>query len=313
MFPWAPEPVQSQGRAPFWIRLIPFAFSAVLFLSAFFAIFAPLPLLLASLQSQSGRRRAWAAVATNSVLVGVLGGLPSLGFYLIFAVVLALVLGEALRRRMSLERSAVVAFVAILLAGASATLVYSVSQKQSPWALVKGQVTQSVDFLMKSLPSGPELAKEELAERTEELKRGVLLELPSGIAILVLMMIWANLLIALRLNPGGIRQSLGLDPLFFQRWKVPDWLVWPTIVSGAFLLIEVKVASAIGLNVFRFLMAIYAIQGLSILSAIFEAWNVRGLLRSLGFLLAVFVMMPLLLGLGFFDLWFDFRSKFRQS
>jgi hypothetical protein len=59
-------------------------------------------------------------------------------------------------------------------------------------------------------------------------------------------------------------------------------------------------------------MAVYAIQGLSILSFFFDVWNVRGVFRVLAFLAAIFIMMPLLLSLGFFDLWFDFRSKFRQ-
>ena len=44
-----------------------------------------------------------------------------------------------------------------------------------------------------------------------------------------------------------------------------------------------------------------------------EAGKVRGAFRGVVYLLAVFFMMPLLLSLGFFDLWFDFRGKFRQS
>jgi uncharacterized protein YybS (DUF2232 family) len=75
----------------------------------------------------------------------------------------------------------------------------------------------------------------------------------------------------------------------------------------------VRVVSDVSLNVFKFLMAIYALQGLSILAFAFDAWRVRGGFRALIYLLAVFFMMPLLLSLGFFDLWFDFRGKFRQS
>jgi len=60
-------------------------------------------------------------------------------------------------------------------------------------------------------------------------------------------------------------------------------------------------------------MAIYTIHGLSILSFFFDLWNVRGIFRAIGFLISVFVMMPLLLSLGFFDLWFDFRAKFTKA
>jgi hypothetical protein len=47
------------------------------------------------------------------------------------------------------------------------------------------------------------------------------------------------------------------------------------------------------------------------LSFFFDLWNIRGFFRAAGYLVSVFVMMPLLLSLGFFDLWFDFRAKFR--
>ena len=69
----------------------------------------------------------------------------------------------------------------------------------------------------------------------------------------------------------------------------------------------------VGRNVFKFLMAIYAIQGLSVLSYFFNLWRVRRIFRILGYLIGVLMMTPLVLSLGFFDLWFDFRSKFRQS
>ncbi|MCM2276796.1 MAG: YybS family protein [Oligoflexia bacterium] len=307
--PGAPRP-ETLKSPHFWVRLVPFFFSALLFLSAFFAIFAPFPLLITFFQS--GRRRFWLTLATNTALVAALGGLSSLVLYLVFGVALSVGLAEALARRSSLEKASLAAFLAVAISGAGALAAYSMQARTSPKAWVTDQVTRSVDYLVKSMPAGTDSTLDP-AEQAEELRRNVLLELPSGVAILALMMIWANLLILLRLSPGGIRQSLGLDSAFHQKWKAPEWLVWPTIVSGFFLLVEVRNITPVSLNLFRFLMAIYALQGLSILSAAFEAWNIRGIFRSLGFLLAVFVMMPLLLGLGFFDLWFDFRSKFRQS
>jgi hypothetical protein len=106
---------------------------------------------------------------------------------------------------------------------------------------------------------------------------------------------------------------MGLDAAFRKNWKAPEWLLWPTILTGLFLLVDVGRISDISLNLFRLLMAVYAIQGLSILSFFFDQWKLRGVLRTAGFLVSVFLMLPLLLSLGFFDLWFDFRSKFRQQ
>ncbi len=80
-----------------------------------------------------------------------------------------------------------------------------------------------------------------------------------------------------------------------------------------FLIGDFGLATDVALNVFKFLMAIYAIHGLSILNYFFDYWKIRGLLKWIGFSFSLFLMMPLILSLGFFDLWFDIRSKFRQS
>jgi uncharacterized protein YybS (DUF2232 family) len=147
----------------------------------------------------------------------------------------------------------------------------------------------------------------------EEWKENLITEFPSAVAVFALVLVWTNLVVLLRLNPGGVREKLGLEPAFFRKWRAPEFLVWPTIASGFFLVFDAGLFSDIALNLFKFLMAIYAIQGLSILSFFFDVWKLKGMFRALGFLMGVVLMMPLVLSLGFFDLWFDFRSKFRQS
>jgi hypothetical protein len=122
------------------------------------------------------------------------------------------------------------------------------------------------------------------------------------------------------MNPNHLKESLGLDLAFLRKWKAPAFLVWPTIATGFFILFEVSVVSDIAFNIFQFLMAIYIIQGLSVLSYLFDLWGIqvssrlmRFFLSLFLFFLSLFLMLPLVLSLGFFDLWFDFRGKFRQS
>jgi uncharacterized protein YybS (DUF2232 family) len=104
---------------------------------------------------------------------------------------------------------------------------------------------------------------------------------------------------------------LGLDADFFKRWKAPDHMVWPTLAAGFCLVIEIPVLSDVALNIFKILMAIYAFQGLSVTNYLFDVWGVKGFLRPLGYVLAVALLLPLVISLGFFDLWFDFREKFK--
>ena len=175
---------------------------------------------------------------------------------------------------------------------------------------LSSQISEFVDYLSQSVSSNPALIN---PTEAEDWKRSLLLEFPSALAIFALVLVWSNLMLLLKANPNGIREKLGLDASYFKKWKAPELLVWPTIFFGVFLVADFGIASDIALSVFKFLMAIYAIQGLSVLSYFLDLWGVRGMFRWVSFTLSLFLMMPLVLSLGFFDLWFDFRSKFRQS
>jgi hypothetical protein len=196
-------------------------------------------------------------------------------------------------------------------------LFYAKIHHVHPWGEVKAAVAQFVDYWIKTVSSNPgsnvgTIPVQDPAELAQW-KKDLIVELPSAIAVVGLVTVWTNLTLVLRLNPRQLRTRLGIRPDFFQNWKAPEWLIWPTIAAGATLLGDWGVVTDVGRNLFKFLMTIYAIQGLSILSFFFIRWRWNRLFRSVGYLLAVLVTMPLLLGLGFFDLWFDFRSKFRQS
>jgi hypothetical protein len=113
------------------------------------------------------------------------------------------------------------------------------------------------------------------------------------------------------------KEEGGISLEGLRAWKAPEWLVWPTIAAGFILVFQSgggpDPLGDIALNLFKFLMAIYAIQGLCVMSSLMQTWNIRAGLRTGIMAFAVLLMLPLVLSLGFFDLWFDFRSKFRQS
>jgi len=294
-------------HVPLWIRVVPFFVSAIFFLSGIFAIFAPIPLLFLNLRS--GRGWGFLAVLTNCAIVFVAGGSVSLIAYSVFVAILAISLAEFLRAKNSIEASAGLTMLSILLVGSLLVAWFSHIHNVNPWIALKDHVSSAVDYLSHNVPEGTFTDADEVADW----KQNVLVEFPSAIAVFALVMVWASLVAVLRVNPNGVREKLGLDGSYFKKWRSPSWLVWPTIISGFFLIVDAGHVSEVSLNVFKFLMAIYTIHGLSILSFFFDLWNVRGIFRAIGFLISVFVMMPLLLSLGFFDLWFDFRAKFTKA
>lgn len=293
--------------APVWTRVFPFFTSALFFLSGIFAVFAPIPLLILNLRS--GRLLGLLAVLTNGALIYYAGGTVSLCAYVVFVTVLSVTLAELLRAKVSVEAAAVTTLFSMFLVGGALLGWFAHVHHVNAWNEVRSQVSAAVDLLGKNAPQGALSTPADV----EDWKQGVLLEFPSALAVFALVMVWVNLVAVLRINPQGIREKLGLDLTFFKKWRSPQWLVWPTIATGLFLVIDAGRISEVSLNIFKFLMAIYTIQGLSILSFFFDLWNVRGFFRAAGYLVSIFVMMPLLLSLGFFDLWFDFRAKFSQQ
>lgn len=295
-------------RVPFWVRVVPFFLSALLFLSAFLAVISPLPILLLGLSPGRSRRSwAWLAALTNAALVFIFGGGSGVAAFAVFALVPALSMVSLLEKKKKPELTAGISLAAMALSGAAAVFLFSHFAHVHPWAEMKNALSQFVDYWVHTAA----FQNQEPAD-IETWKRGLLVELPSAVAVLALIVVWANLILTLKLNPGDIRSRMGLKSDFFTQWKASEWLLWPTILSGATLLLDLGVVTDLGRNLFKVLMAIYAFQGLSILSFFFSFWRVKKAFHGLGYAAAVLLLMPLLLSLGFFDVWFDFRSKFRQ-
>lgn len=309
-------PVRPLKRGPSsftsgWLKLIPFFVSALLFVSRLFAVLAPLPLVLLALRSPRSRGL-WLGILTNSVLVYFLSGPSDLWLFFVWVATVAVALPFFLRRTRSVGRATTRTLISMLVAAGVILAVHSQIHHVNPFREFKAVVYEAMDQTLKGMP--PENRTAWLGEmEPAEWKQNVFVEIPWILGVFSLVTVGLNLALALRINPQKLRESLGIDPAYFRKWKAPELLLWPTIISGFCLLLDLGWGSDIALNVFKFLMAIYAIQGLSILSFFFDAWNVRGPFRTLAYLVAISLMLPLVLSLGFFDLWFDFRSKLRQS
>lgn len=136
--------------------------------------------------------------------------------------------------------------------------------------------------------------------------------MPAVVVCTVVFIVLLNLIVARRV-------FFALIPLTAQgamnRWSYPFFGVWVVIACIALLLVNYY---TINLKAFHFVSAnllivsgfLYLIQGLVIVSYYLQTKQVRPFSRALiyaSFLLLFQVAIFLLLGLGFFDSWFDFR------
>ena len=297
---------------PWWVKITPFFLSALLFGSRLFAVIAPLPLLLLAIQASPRSRWIGLALLSNSIIVYYMAGPSDLWLFFVWVAAISLALPAFLKRTKSINRTVGRTWVTMVLTAVVILGVHSQVHHVNPFKEFKAVVFQAMDQTLQGMPA--ENRENWLGElNAEEWKQSVFIEIPWILGVFSLVTVWVNLALLIRVNPKRIRESLGIDPAYFRKWKASEILLWPTIASGFLLVVDLGLASEIALNVFKFLMAVYAIQGLSVLSFFFEAWSVRGTFRVLAYLVAVSLMLPLILSLGFFDLWFDFRSKLRQS
>lgn len=311
-----PTTAVNGGRALFRLAVaVPFFLGAALYLSVIFAVFAALPLVYAHLRL--GRIAGILCSATNMALVFAISGRMNAAMFFVVAVVLAAAIAECAKLRLRLEWNALFSVGTMLLVSALLLLSYShkfhINPLQKLDAFVGAMVDQVASNVEKyrgtSTISSQDLEK--FVVDPEMTKRNILFELPSFITISLLTITVVNLLLMLRLNLQSVREGLGLDADFFKHWKAPDHMVWPTLAAGFCLVMELPIVSDLALNIFKILMAVYALQGLAITNYLFDLWGAKGLLRPIGYVLAVVVLLPLVISLGFFDLWFDFREKFK--
>lgn len=101
-----------------------------------------------------------------------------------------------------------------------------------------------------------------------------------------------------------------------KEWKSPDHMVWFLLVPGLALFLPLGAAlRAVAVNLVFACTAFYFFHGLAIVAYYFHHKKVPMFFRVLGYLLIVFeqVLTVLVIGLGFFDLWGDFRRLKRRT
>lgn len=302
------QAIKSEVRYPPWVAVTPFFMSSLLFITVFFAVFSPLPIVI--LKSLQKNFLTAVALLTNLAIIWFLGGVSSAVLFACLAIPVAVGMPWMMfQKKYSFEVSTLLAwFVSCLLAaGFVLATIHLAHIDFIP------QLKKEMDPFVDQLITASRDQGEPISLDRSEVINQMLDELPSVLAILFLITAWSNAVLLIRMNIGQIRQRLGLDNRFLYRWKSPEWLVYPAIIAGAVLIFSHSDAALVARSVLKALLAVYAIQGISILGYVLEHFAIKGLLRMVLFVMIIMFALPILIGVGFFDLWFDFRSKLRQS
>jgi hypothetical protein len=138
--------------------------------------------------------------------------------------------------------------------------------------------------------------------------------IPGMILAMAILVAWLNIVVSRRL----FWKDLFFEKLgFLKNWRLPFGFVWALIGTALLLiadiyLLKINYLKLFAFNAFIIFGLIYFFQGLAILAFYNQRWALPPLVRLVFYLLFFIFFQPLcfiLLAVGFFDSWFDFRKE----
>ncbi len=287
-----------------------FALSAFMPIVGFFsALLIPLPVLY--YRAKLGRAAAAVIAALTLIIMVIIAGRPAIDLiFFIELIWLGFVLSEILEHNLSVEKTIIYTCMAVVVSAFFILLFYSTTAGIGLGAMVSGYVQSNLELTMQlyqRMGVTPENVQI-LSQSLDQIHYVLVRILPALMVSATLLATWANLLIA---RPLLKRRNLfypGFGPL--NHWSAPDFLVWCAIGGGMSLMIPNQAIKMIGMNALIVLLVIYFLQGIAILSFFFEKKRFPRILKIFIYCLIALqqILLLLIIGLGFFDLWLNFRK-----
>ena len=292
------------------ITCLIFSISVFMPIFGFFcSVFIPLPILF--YRSKLGRKTGGIVPAATILIMAIILGKISIDLlFFIELMLLGFVLAELFELNFSIEKTVIYACGFVFAAGVVGVVFFSMVSQKGVIALASDYVAKNLQLtllLYKNMGVSEENIQL-IANSLSQIQYVLLRIIPGLIFASTLFVAWTSILMA-----KPMLQTKGLlYPEFvpLNTWKPPEYLVWGVIGSGGMLLVPSSTTKLIGLNGLIGLMTIYFFAGVAIVSYYFEKKRLPRLLRFFLYSLIALQQFILLLvvGLGFFDMWLDFRK-----
>jgi uncharacterized protein YybS (DUF2232 family) len=139
-----------------------------------------------------------------------------------------------------------------------------------------------------------------------EVQELILQVLPALVLINTALVAWVNVLAVRALASHWGWDDPG-EPL--SHWTSPEWLVFFLVGAGFAFLAPLAWVRQAGLNLLLILGFAYFCQGMAVMAALLQRYQVPWPLRGLGYVLAFMnPLMMVVMILGLVDIWLDFRK-----
>ena len=287
-----------------------FAVSVYMPIIGFFsALFIPLPTLF--YRSKLGRiNGAVVPILTFILMIVVLGKISIDTLFFIELLFLGFVLSELIELKLSIEKTMLYACGSVIFSGALGIFIYSNIYDLQIYSIVTEYIKKNLELTL-ALYENMDVSQESIhmiSNSFENIQYVLVRIIPALVVSSTFFISWTNLLLAKPLLKSRELFYPSFGPL--KLWKAPEYLVWGIIGCGLILLLPNKTIKILGLNGLLILMTIYFFQGIAIVSFYFEKKKFPRMLRFVlySFIALQQVILLIVIGLGFFDMWLNFRK-----
>lgn len=290
------------------------AVSSALLFSSFLAMFSSVPPLSAYVSES--RVKGFLAIVFGALFSFILGGIWACLLYSAVVLSASIIIGELIKAGKSFGFVVITSSLSLIALYSSALFVYAEINTTGVMDSLVKVVGMGVDMVAKSYPQIVEQQLVQTGMSKKELITSTAIQLPSIAGVTVLIFVFVNVLMSAK-SVKSISKFLKIENL--RKAKLPEKLVWLAIAVGVFYLYSQSEynkligVQALGLFFFRTLAVIYFLQGLIIVHLLFASMMGEGLLSVLMFSLLIVFAYMLVVAVGFFDIWFNFRKYIKKG
>jgi len=295
--------------------------SLIFFISVFIpiigfvaALFIPLPILFYRLKL--GRMTgAVVPIGSSLIMVILIGGVSIDALFFTELLLIGFILGELIELNLSIEKMILYTCGCVLLTGLAGLLIFSILSGESIYAFVSRYVARNLELTM-VLYRGMGMSEESIqliSRSLDKIQHVLVTVIPALVSVSTLFVVWTSILLARPVLKSRALFYPDFGPLNI--WKAPEYLVWGVIGCGLALFLPNTAIKIIGLNGLLILMTVYFFQGIAIVSFYFDKKRFPRIIRIFLYTLIALQQLILLavIGLGFFDMWFNFRRLDKQT
>jgi len=272
-------------------------------------MFLPLPVLFYRLKT--GRNGGGIIMVTSlAVLILLTSNFAFNTLYFGSLLMTGFFLGECIEKHLSIEKIMLYTGLAVLGIGVAILLIYSLTYTQGIEHLISNYVTRYQTLSSQLFSESAQLYPDMKVDTQMLEKAGsVFVMIFPGIFInSYLTMVWLNILLIKKLLLKKGIHVTSIENL--NQWKAPDYLVFGVIGLSILIFLPVDALKFIAVNCLIILMFVYFFQGIAVVSFFFQKKSAPSALRFFFYILIAIqpLFMFLVIGLGLFDTWINFRK-----